>query len=109
MTGDRGQWPDVPDLRWRIMRGNKRKNTKPEEQVRQLLHSMEYRHRLHRRDNLGCPDITLPARRKVVEVMGCFFGMIMAAAWVVNLRRLHYTKSGSCRRMSREMTQIGTY
>src|SRR3984885_1855585 len=65
-----------------IMSGEKRgavmarirgKNTQPELQVRRILHAMGYRFRLHRRDLPGTPDIVLPARRKIVEVRGCFW------------------------------------
>ena len=51
----------------------KNKNTKPEEQVRSLLHRMGYRFRLHRTDLPGSPDIVLPRHRKIVFVHGCFW------------------------------------
>lgn len=49
------------------------KNTAPELVVRQLLHAMGYRFRLHRKDLPGTPDIVLPGRRKVIFVHGCFW------------------------------------
>jgi len=49
------------------------KNTAPELVVRQLLHAMGYRFRLHRRDLPGTPDIVLPRRRKAIFVHGCFW------------------------------------
>lgn len=48
-------------------------NTKPELLVRQLLHALGYRFRLHRRDLAGSPDIVLPRHRRVVFVHGCFW------------------------------------
>lgn len=51
----------------------KSKHTKPEMQVRSILHRMGYRFRLHRRDLPGTPDIVLPRHRKIVEVHGCFW------------------------------------
>lgn len=48
-------------------------NTKPEMQVRKLLHGMGYRFRLHRNDLPGTPDIVLPRHRKVIFVHGCFW------------------------------------
>lgn len=66
-------WPDVPDVRRKVMRSNKGKDTKPEMAVRRLLHAMGYRFRLHRRDLPGTPDIAFPARRKAVLVHGCFW------------------------------------
>ena len=49
------------------------KNTKPELQVRRLLHGLGYRFRLHRRDLPGSPDVVFAARRKIVFVHGCFW------------------------------------
>lgn len=59
--------------RSRIMKGIKKKDTAPEKLVRRLLHGMGYRFRLHRSDLPGTPDITLPGRRAVVFVHGCFW------------------------------------
>lgn len=60
-------------VRSAIMRSVKRKNTKPELIVRQLLHSLGLRFRLHRRDLPGSPDIVLPRFRSVIFVHGCFW------------------------------------
>lgn len=49
------------------------KNTRPELRVRQALHGLGYRYRLHRRDLPGCPDLVFPSRRKIVFVHGCFW------------------------------------
>lgn len=49
------------------------KNTAPELIVRQLLHKLGYRFRLHRRDLPGTPDIVLPGRKTAVFVHGCFW------------------------------------
>lgn len=54
----------------RLIRG---KNTLPELRVRQLLHAMGYRFRLHRRDLPGSPDIVLPRFRLAIFVHGCFW------------------------------------
>ena len=51
----------------------KSKNTKPEIAVRQLLHSLGYRFRLHRKDLPGSPDIVLPKYKTVIFVHGCFW------------------------------------
>lgn len=59
--------------RSRIMRAIRTANTRPEIAVRRLLHAMGYRFRLHRRDLPGTPDITLPGRRAVIFVHGCFW------------------------------------
>lgn len=47
------------------MRGNKRRDTKPELLVRQILHRLGYRYRIH--------FPALPRRRKIVQVHGCFW------------------------------------
>jgi len=49
------------------------RDTKPELLVRRLVHGMGYRYRLHRHDLPGKPDLTFPARRKVIFVHGCFW------------------------------------
>lgn len=48
-------------------------DTKPEIRVRQTLHRLGYRFRLHRRDLPGRPDVAFPGRRKVIFVHGCFW------------------------------------
>lgn len=49
------------------------KDTRPELEVRRLLHSMGYRYRLHGRDLPGAPDLVFRTRRKVIFVHGCFW------------------------------------
>jgi DNA mismatch endonuclease (patch repair protein) len=50
-----------------------RSNTKPELTVRQIVHSLGYRFRLHRKDLPGTPDVVLPRLRAVIFVHGCFW------------------------------------
>lgn len=49
------------------------RDTKPEMFVRRLIHSIGYRHRLHRRNFLGKPDLVIGSRRKVLLVHGFFW------------------------------------
>ncbi len=63
----------VDEQRSKIMRAVKGKDTGPELLVRRLLHSRGYRYRLHRTDLPGKPDLTFPARRRVVFIHGCFW------------------------------------
>jgi DNA mismatch endonuclease (patch repair protein) len=56
-----------------IMRAVKRAHTAPEIVVRQALHALGLRFRLHRRDLPGSPDIVTPKFRTVVFVHGCFW------------------------------------
>jgi DNA mismatch endonuclease (patch repair protein) len=63
----------TPEKRSNIMRGSRSKNTRPELRVRQLLHSLGYRFRIHFRDAPGKPDIAFTGRRKAILVHGCFW------------------------------------
>jgi len=56
-----------------IMRAVKRAHTAPEIIVRQELHALGLRFRLHRRDLPGSPDVVLPRFRTVIFVHGCFW------------------------------------
>jgi DNA mismatch endonuclease, patch repair protein len=49
------------------------KDTKPELVVRQLIHAMGYRYRLHGNGMPGHPDLVFAARAKVIFVHGCFW------------------------------------
>src|SRR3990172_10714426 len=49
------------------------RDTKPELAVRQLVHRLGFRFRLHRRDLPGCPDLVLAGHRKIIFVHGCFW------------------------------------
>lgn len=64
---------DTTDGVRKAMRGNKKRDTKPEMIVRRALHAMGYRFRLHRRGLPGTPDIVLPRHRVAIQVHGCFW------------------------------------
>ena len=49
------------------------KDTKPEMQVRSLVHRMGFRYRLHDRNLPGNPDLVFPSRCKIIFVHGCFW------------------------------------
>lgn len=49
------------------------KNTRPELAVRQLLHGLGYRYRLHDTTLPGKPDIVFRRRRKAIFVHGCYW------------------------------------
>ena len=67
------RFDDVEPLRRRIMSAVGQRDTKPEMLVRRLLHTMNYRYRLHRKDLPGRPDIVFGSRRKAIFVHGCFW------------------------------------
>jgi DNA mismatch endonuclease (patch repair protein) len=62
-----------PAARSRNMSRIRRRDPRPEQVVRRLLHGMGFRFRLHRKDLPGTPDIVLPRWRAVVFVHGCFW------------------------------------
>lgn len=62
-----------PEGRSFIMKSVGTRDTGPEIAVRCLVHSLGYRYRLYRRDLLGTPDLTFPARHKVIFVHGCYW------------------------------------
>lgn len=62
-----------PEKRSLMMAGIRGKNTKPEIQVRKLLHAGGFRFRLYRKDLPGKPDIVLPKYKVVIFVHGCFW------------------------------------
>lgn len=49
------------------------KDSKPEMKVRQLVHSMGFRYRLHGKGLPGRPDLVFRSRSKVIFVHGCFW------------------------------------
>lgn len=55
------------------MRRIKSKGMKPEMIVRQAVHAMGYRFRLHVPDLPGSPDLVFRSRKKIIEVRGCFW------------------------------------
>ena len=63
----------TPEQRRRIMQSVRQKNTGPEIALRQTLHRLGYRFRLHSRALPGRPDIVFPSRKKVVFLHGCFW------------------------------------
>ena len=63
----------TPQQRSYCMSRIRSRDMKPELAVRSIVHRMGYRFRLHRRDLPGTPDLTLPRRRAVIFVHGCFW------------------------------------
>lgn len=66
---------DIVDVatRSRMMAAIGRKDTKPELRVRQYLHRMGLRFRLHDSQLPGSPDLVLPKYHAVIFVHGCFW------------------------------------
>lgn len=49
------------------------RDTRPELRVRQIVHRLGYRYRLHGKSLPGKPDLVFASRRKVIFVHGCFW------------------------------------
>jgi DNA mismatch endonuclease (patch repair protein) len=62
-----------PEKRSKIMAAVRSSNTAPEMAVRQMVHGLGYRYRLHVQALPGKPDLVFPSRRKVIFVHGCFW------------------------------------
>jgi DNA mismatch endonuclease (patch repair protein) len=67
------QWPDVPDMRRRIMSAIRSRDTGPELVVRRIVHREGYRFLVSYRVAGFRPDLVFTRRRKVVFVHGCFW------------------------------------
>jgi len=63
----------LPHQRSENMRKIRSKGMKPEMAVRQLVHSLGYRYRLHGKGMPGKPDLVFTVRKKVIFVNGCFW------------------------------------
>ncbi|HZS55508.1 MAG TPA: very short patch repair endonuclease [Bryobacteraceae bacterium] len=63
----------TPERRSENMRRIKSENMKPEVIVRQVVHRLGHRFRLHRKDLPGTPDLVFGPKRKVIFVHGCFW------------------------------------
>lgn len=73
-----GRWGEVPELRSRIMRANRRRDTRPERAVRSALHSEGFRFRVDFsiRPSVGRPirpDVVFTRRRVVLFIDGCYW------------------------------------
>jgi len=66
---------DVVDkkTRSRMMSGIKGKNTKPELGIRQGLHHLGFRYRLHDSKLPGKPDLVFPKYKAIILINGCFW------------------------------------
>ena len=61
------------ETRSRMMRGIRSKNTIPELIIRKALYRRGFRYRLHSKDILGKPDLTLRKYNALIFIHGCFW------------------------------------
>ena len=71
-------WKGVPELRRRIMRANRRRDTRPELALRRELHRLGLRYRIDfpirpTGQRQTRPDVVFPSRRIAINVDGCFW------------------------------------
>ncbi|WP_084355942.1 very short patch repair endonuclease [Novosphingobium lentum] len=62
-----------PEVRSRMMSGIRGKNTRPELMLRQALHALGFRYRLHAPELPGKPDLAFPKHQAIIQVHGCFW------------------------------------
>lgn len=74
---------DVVDkaTRSRMMAGIRGKNTKPELQLRRLLHRAGFRYRIHANRLPGKPDLVFKRYNAVILVHGCFWHKHPGCRW----------------------------
>jgi DNA mismatch endonuclease, patch repair protein len=78
MTKAPQRWTDVPELRRKIMKANRRRDSGPERALRSVMHRAGLRFRVDfpiRTPGARPirPDVVFPARRIAVFVHGCFW------------------------------------
>ena len=91
------------------MRALRSTGMKPEMVVRQLVHGLGYRYRLHRHGLPGRPDLVFTPRRKIIFVHGCFWhqhsGCKLAHAPRTNL---NYWSPKLSRNVARDSAHLST-
>jgi DNA mismatch endonuclease (patch repair protein) len=63
----------TPEKRSKMMSGIQGKNTKPEMIIRNGLHTMGFRYRLHGKNLPGKPDLVFSRYKAVIFIHGCFW------------------------------------
>lgn len=92
-----------------VMRGNKKRDTRPELAVRRLIHSLGYRYRLYAKELPGKPDIVFRKRRKAIFVHGCFWHQHQSAECLLQSHpksNVHYWKPKLTRNRERDRENI---
>lgn len=62
-----------PQARSLLMARIRGVDTKPERQVRSLLHQLGYRFKTHLKGVPGRPDVAFPGRKAAIYIHGCFW------------------------------------
>jgi DNA mismatch endonuclease Vsr len=93
----------TPAERSQLMAKIKSRNTKPEVRVRQVLHGLGYRFRIHVKDLPGQPDVVFPKRRKIIFVMGAIGTVIIVRQALIDPRVIMIIGKTNLLRIEREI------
>ena len=89
-----------------IMRRVRSRNTKPEMQVRRMIHAMGFRYRLHSENLPGRPDIVFSSRHKAIFVHGCFWHGHNCEAAKLPASNVEYWRSKRDRNIARDRRSL---
>ncbi len=85
------------------MQGNKRRDTKPEIKVRQMLRAMGFTgYRCDWKKAPGRPDVAFVGRKKAIFVMGCFWHRCPACNLSVPKKNIEYWEEKFARNRERD-------
>jgi len=93
-------------VRSEIMRRVRSKDTRPEMQLRQMIHAMGFRYRLHDKRLPGNPDLVFASRRKVIFVPRCFSLGHRCGAGTLPTSNIDYWKAKRERNRSRDRRNL---
>lgn len=87
----------------KIMKGNKRRDTKPELTARKILRELGYTgYRLDWKKAPGHPDIAFPGRKIAIFVNGCFWHHCPVCGWVYPKKNPEYWEAKLKRNVERD-------
>lgn len=99
---------DITDsaTRSRMMSGIRSKDTKPELLVRQVLHRIGLRFRLHVKELPGSPDLVFPRFKTVIFVHGCFWHQHDCSAFKMPSSRHEFWTEKLNKNRARDLAQV---
>ena len=96
-----------PEVRSRMMRGIRTRDTKPEVLFRKGLHRRGYRYRLHPKGVPGKPDLVLPRYNVAVFVHGCFWHFHECSLFKMPTTRRDFWQAKLSRNRDRDQRVVG--
>lgn len=88
------------------MRRVRSQDTTPEMAIRQLVHGLGFRYRLHVKDLPGRPDLVFPRRRKIIFVHGCYWHRHRCPASTLPRAHREYWKTKLSRNAERDKRNL---